>query len=250
LRCELPLLAANNKESTMIDEFNRWVRRTLTWLALTCLIVATRFKRPRSDSSRPLRIALSMGTFNPIHLWHLQVAQCAWEQHNLDFTLFIPNGDPPHKEGVVPAWLRYKMVRAAIRGNPRFKASRIEIDRPGKSYTVDTLRALKKRYGDDVELNLIIGLDNLEGIKRWREADEIFKLARILVAPRNTATITREQIAAELPEYAQFEIIDCPNSDISSTTIRNWIKSGRMYSAFYVVPNAVRKIMIRYRLYR
>ena len=128
-------------------------------------------------------------------------------------------------------------------------ASRMELDRTGKSYTVDTLRGLKKRYGAAVELNLIIGLDNLEGIKRWREADEIFKLARILVAPRNAETITREQIAAELPEEAQFDIIDCPNSDISSTTVRNWIKAGRARSADYVVPNAVRKIITRYGLY-
>ena len=233
----------------MKEALKQWWRRTQNQMALSLTMWAARRRLPRAVRNRPLKIALSMGTFNPIHLWHLQVGQCAWDQFDLDFTLFIPNGDPPHKDGVVDKELRYQMVLAGIRGNPRFKASRMELDRTGKSYTVDTLRGLKKRYGAAVELNLIIGLDNLEGIKRWREADEIFKLARILVAPRNAETITREQIAAELPEEAQFDIIDCPNSDISSTTVRNWIKAGRARSADYVVPNAVRKIITRYGLY-
>lgn len=234
----------------MLKAFLQRVQQTLCFLSLWLAITVARFKRPWSDFFKPVSIALSMGTFNPIHLWHLQVAQCAWEQFKLAFTLFIPNGDPPHKQGVVKKWLRLRMVLAAIRGNSRFKASRIEVIREGKSYTVDTLRQLKAWFGDSVQLNLIIGLDNVEGIKRWEGADDIFKLARILVAPRNAETITREQIAAELPEDTQFEIIDCPNSDISSTTIRNWIKSGRPNSAYYVVPNAVRKLIIRYGLYR
>lgn len=218
-----------------------WSLRFFAWLH--------KQRRPRSRRGKPLRIALSMGTFNPIHLWHLQVAQCAWDQLDADFVLFIPNGDPPHKDGVVNKYLRYRMVKAGIHGNDRFKASRIEIDRPGKSYTVDTLRLLKTLYGEDTEFCLIIGLDNVDAIKNWRQPEEIFKLCRLAIAPRNTESVTREEIAAVLPPAAVFDIIDCPNSDISSTKIREWIRTGRARSADYVVPNAVRRIIARHKLY-
>ena len=198
-----------------------------------------------------LRIGLSMGTLDPIHLWHVQVAQCAWDQFSLDFVLIIPNGDPPHKDGVTDKEIRFRMAKASTRGSKHLKASRIEIDRPGKSYTILTLRELKQQYGgDDVELFLIIGLDNLEPIKRWMEADEIFKLCTLLVAPRATAIGGRAEIAAALPAGARFEIIDCPDSGISSTLIRNWRKNGRARSADYLYPNAaVRNIVIRHKLY-
>lgn len=208
-------------------------------------------KSPCRTRKRKLRIGLSMGTFNPIHLWHVQVAQCAWDQFDLDYVLFIPNGDPPHKSDVADKEIRFRMVQVGTRGNSHFQASRIEIDRPGKSYTVDTLRALKAQYGDDVELFLIIGLDNLEPINHWMEATEIFKLCQLLVAPRNAAIGERDKIAAALPDGARFDIIDCPDSGISSTLIRNWIKSGRARSADYLFPNAgVRNLVIRHRLYR
>ncbi|CAN5534520.1 nicotinate-nucleotide adenylyltransferase [soil metagenome] len=200
---------------------------------------------------KKLRIGLSMGTFNPIHLWHMQVAQCAWDQFHLDFVLFIPNGDPPHKNDVAPKEIRFRMVKAATKGAKHFRASRIEIDRPGKSYTVDTLRALKAQYGDDAEFFLIVGLDNIEPINHWMEADEIFKLSELLVAPRDSANADHQIIAKLLPSGARFNIIDCPGSDISSTLIRSWIKSGRARSADYLFPNFhCRNIAVRHRLYR
>lgn len=207
-------------------------------------------RRPRTRRRQPLRIALSMGTFNPLHLWHLQVAHCAWDQFGFDFVLFIPNGDPPHKKGVVRKELRYRMVKAGIKGNPAFKVSRIEIDRPGKSYTVDTLKALKRLYGDDTELYLIIGLDNVEAINGWSRPDELFKLCSLLIAPRNSKDCSRESIAKALPEGVEFEIIDSPDSNVSSTMIREWIARGRQASADYLVPNGVRRIINKYRLYR
>lgn len=196
------------------------------------------------------KLGLSMGTFNPIHLWHLQVAQCAWEEFGLDLVLFIPNGQPPHKEGVAPKELRLRMTQRAIAGNAHFQASRIEIDREGLSYTVDTLRALKRIYGDDVELNLIVGMDNLDKMQLWHEAPEIHKLCKLLIAPRNSRLMTREKIAELLPADAQWDLIQCPDSDISSTVIRGWIESGHPRRADYVVPNAVRCLIQRHGLYR
>lgn len=224
--------------------------RFIWWIQWTChLWRYGKESRLRKRRSRPLRIGLSMGTFNPIHLWHLQVAQCVWKLLGLDFILFIPNGDPPHKEGVVNKWIRYMMVRAGIYGNSAFKSSPIEIFRSGKSYTVETLRALKELYGDDVEFYLIIGLDNVDSIKTWFHAPEIFKLCKLAIAPRNSKECTREAIGAVLPPEAQFEIIDSPDSDVSSTKIREWISKGLAECAAYLVPNRVRKIIIRFKLY-
>ncbi len=210
----------------------------------------TKPTRKRRTSRTKLRIGLSMGTFNPIHLWHMQVAQCAWDQFDLDFVYFIPNGDPPHKSDVAPKKIRYRCVQEACRGIKHFRPSRIETDREGKSYTVDTLRALKALH-PDAEFFLIIGLDNVEPINHWMEADEIFKLTQLLVAPRDAAIADRDIIGKVLPHGARFGIIDCPGGGISSTIIRNWIKTGRARSADYLFPNVrVRNIVVRHRLYR
>lgn len=196
----------------------------------------------------PLRIGLSMGTFNPIHLWHLQVAQCSWVQHSLDAVLFIPNGDPPHKTGVVCKERRFKWVRGAVRGNPKFFASRIEVDREGKSYTVDTLRQLHALYGQhgvDVELHLIIGMDNVNSIQSWHQAPEMLKLCKLLIAPRNSMVTTPEAIGAVLPglEFKRdWNLIQCPDTDMSSTIVRNWYADPKLaHCADYVVPNPVRR---------
>lgn len=216
----------------------------------------TPVKAPAGSNNRvrrkKLRIGLSMGTFNPVHIWHMQVAQCAWDQYDLDFVYFIPNGDPPHKSDVAPKETRFLMVRDACRGVKHFRPSRIEIDRPGKSYTVDTLRALKALHADDdVEFFLIIGLDNVEPINHWMEADEIFRLCQLLVGPRDQAIADPELIAKALPKGARFHVIDCPGSGISSTVIRNWIKTGRAHSADYLFPNVrVRNRVVREQLYR
>jgi nicotinate-nucleotide adenylyltransferase len=215
------------------------------------MLPTTTTRRTRDRRRKKLRIGLSMGTFNPIHLWHMQVAQCAWDQFNLDFVYFIPNGDPPHKSDVAPKEIRYRMVQAACHGVKHFRPCRIEIDRPGKSFTIDTLRALRELHGDDVEFFLIIGLDNVKPINHWMEADEIFKLCQLLVAPRDSKIAKPRSVARALPKGARFSIIDCPGGGISSTIIRDWIKNGRARSADYLFPNVrVRNIVVRHRLYR
>jgi len=205
---------------------------------------------PKKVRKRKSQLGLSPITADPFHLWHVQVAQCAWDQFGLQAVWFIPSGDPPHKDGITDKYIRLRMVKAGARGNKHFKVSDREIRRPGKSFTILTLREMKSEVGDDVELNLIIGLDNVEQIKRWKEADEIVKLCRLLIAPRNTFVGGRQAIAAALPTGARFEMIDCPDSGISSTLIRNWRKNGRARSADYLYPNtAVRNIVNRHRLY-
>lgn len=195
-------------------------------------------------------LGLSCGTFNPIHDWHLLTAQCALEQFGLDRVLLIPNGQPPHKKSdVLDKELRWEMVAAAAATHPGFEACRIELDRQGPSYTLDTLKALKAQYGDSVRLNLIIGVDNVEPIPRWYKAEEIFKLVRLLIAPRQHVDAeAARRLASNLPAGTVWDIItDVPHSNISSTMIRQWIRQGR--SVRYVVPDAVHRIITEKRLY-
>lgn len=190
-------------------------------------------------------IGISGGTFNPIHNWHLVAAQCALEQFGLDKVLLVPNGDPPHKKhDVLDKELRWEMVSAAAATMPgKLEASRIELDRQGPSYTLDTLTALKAQYGCGVRLNLIIGLDNLEPIPRWYKADEIFKLVRLLIAPRlNIPAEEITRLTQHLPAGTDFAFIESPASTVSSTIIRDWLRRGK--SVQYLVPPAVHHILL------
>jgi nicotinate-nucleotide adenylyltransferase len=190
-------------------------------------------------------IGLSCGTFNPIHLWHLLAAQCARDEFGLDKVLFIPNGEPPHKKnGILDKELRWEMVVAATAGHQYFEPNRIELDRVGPSYTLDTLTALKAQYGEDCRLNLIIGIDNVEPIPRWYKADEIFKLVRLLIAPRLCVDqMQLAEVTKHLPAHAEFAFIQkAPSSSVSSTLIREWLQQGR--SVEYLVPPAVNQILL------
>lgn len=220
-------------------------RRRLGYLGIVRSWLTQRFQR------KPLRrLALSMGTFNPLHLWHILVGICALDQY-ADKLLFIPNGDPPHKQGVIDKLLRLLMLQAGVRGIPDVQVSRIEVDRPGKSYTVDTLKQLKAQYGQEVELCLIVGMDNLQQLaeKKWFHTDEILGLCRLLIAPRDNEKADYEKIRSILPPTARFDIIETADSNVSSTLIRSWHARGRARSADFLVPNAVRCIINHHDIY-
>jgi len=190
-------------------------------------------------------LGLSCGTFNPIHDWHLIVAQCASDQFGLDKVLLIPNGQPPHKKNdVLDKEWRWEMVVAAAATNAgKFEANRIELDRQGPSYTLDTLTALKAQYGEGVRLNLLIGVDNIEPIPHWYKADEIFKIVRLLIAPRLAVSMEQaREMAKNLPAHCVWDIIDAPGSALSSTMVRDWIRKGR--SVQYLVPCEVNRILV------
>jgi len=126
-----------------------------------------------------LRVGVFGGSFNPIHIGHLIVAEEARCRLRLDRVIFIPAGQPPHKDagGLAPAADRYDLVRLAIADNPAFEASDIEIRRPGRSYTVDTLAALRKSLPRGSKLFLIVGQDSVAEMKTWREPRKILSLA-------------------------------------------------------------------------
>ncbi len=183
------------------------------------------------------------GTFDPIHLAHLAVAEAARDALALERVLFIPNGEPPHKPDrvVTPAIDRLAMVRAAIEGNPAFEVSTIEIDRDGPSYTADTLEALQamRSTGESSDLALILSAEAAAGLASWHEPARVLELSRLVVAPRDGfPEVSAEAIAALVPgATARISMLDGPRMRLSASDIRSRVAAGR--SVRYLVPDAV-----------
>ena len=181
------------------------------------------------------------GTFNPPHLAHLVCAQEAHAQLGLDRVVFVPANLPPHKDVSVDPGpeARRTLCELAVEGDERFTVSRVELDRPGRSYTVDTLKALRDRSPED-ELTFIVGGDMAHSFRSWREPEAVLGLATLAVAER--AGAAREQIygaLAPLGEQAQTRVrfFDMPRLDVSSSLIRDRAAAGRPIR--YLVPDAV-----------
>ncbi len=170
------------------------------------------------------RVGLFGGTFNPPHQAHLLVAQVAYEQFGLSQVVFIPSGIPPHKEIVenVSKEDRYAMVQEAISPFPHFSASRIEIDRDGPSYTIDTIRALKGKYEQGI--CFIVGADLLLQIETWKEPQKLLSSIPFLIAPRGG--ISRDRFRAPPFDTAEISFLDMEEVDLSSTWIRKQIMRG------------------------
>jgi nicotinate-nucleotide adenylyltransferase len=196
------------------------------------------------------------GTFDPIHVAHLAVAQEAAETVGLERVLFVPAGRPPHKldQAITPGEHRLAMVELAIAGNERFGADRIEIDRDGPSYTVDTLEAIRLRPTSGGEpnaaLTLILSSEAFESLPTWHDANRIFELACVAVAPREgygptTATFMDEAYA---PFKDRVTYLDGPRIRLSASELRGRAATGR--SLRYLVPDAVAAYIDDHGLYR
>ena len=192
------------------------------------------------------RIGILGGTFDPIHLGHLIIAQEALAQCCLDRVLFVPSADPPHKRvaEMAPAESRARMVTLALDSQPRFELCRIEIERTGKSYTVETLRQLRRKLGTRTEFYLIIGADNAVEMSTWCDPQGVLGLAHVTVAgrPGFLPADVDDRIAA------QMRFLDTPLLEISSTQIRSRIRTGRPIR--YWVPENVARFIETHRLYR
>ncbi len=188
------------------------------------------------------RVGILGGTFDPPHNGHIAIANAALGELGLDKVLFIPVGVPPHKPRQIMASSndRIQMLRLAIENYSHFEISRIEIDRPGPSYTADTLEQLGALYSE-TELILIIGSDNISEIEGWHEPDRIFGLATIAAANRPGFTPAGKYVR----KIIYFEM---PPSEISSTLIREQIKAGKSISEF--VPPGVGAYITKHGLYR
>jgi len=182
------------------------------------------------------------GTFDPIHLAHLVTAEAAVEQFGLDRVIFIPTGSPPHKQGhpVTPAEHRYNMVVLATRSNPRFEVSRVELERDGPSYTVDTLAEMKRRLPPGTRLFFITGADAIIEIETWRDPERLFSLCQFIAAHRPGFPVHFIQEGLrQLEERFGCRIleVDAPALEVSSTDIRRRVRESR--SIRYLVPEAV-----------
>lgn len=198
------------------------------------------------------RIGIAGGTFDPIHNGHIAYAEYVCRTFDLDQVLFIPSGEPPHKAGrrVTPGTHRLNMVRLAIAGRPKMACSDMEICRPGRSYTVDTLRALREQYGTDGTFYYIIGADVPGELTKWKQAEAVFRLCAFIATVRPGYDRTAFEAACKeaAAAGAVIHVVDGPQVDISSTEIRDLIRCGR--EAASLLPPPVADYIAEHGLYR
>ena len=180
------------------------------------------------------------GSFNPIHYGHLMICEYIKEEMGLDKVIFIPTGNPPHKDLGVSAEDRYEMVRLAISPNPDFEISDIETTRVKLSYTVDTIRELKEIYKEE-KLYFLIGLDSLFQLKTWKKIGDLSQEIEFVVALR-PGYINKEEINNEIDFLrdnfgTRINLIKTPLYEISSTDLRDRIHEGK--SLRYLIPKKV-----------
>ncbi|MGQ0608977.1 MAG: nicotinate-nucleotide adenylyltransferase [Chloroflexota bacterium] len=210
----------------------------------------TRAARSASDDP-PSRIGVLGGTFDPPHVGHLWLATLAADALNLDRVLFMPAAQPPHKGGrlVSRAADRLLMTRLAINDNPSLELTGLELERPGPSYTIDSVTELKRLH-PDTGLYLVMAADSLEQIDTWREPDRLLDEIEWLVGPRpGSGMPDRSRLEERFGKRAsRIHLLDGPSLDISSSVIRRRVAAG--HTIRYLVPRDVEELIIERRLYR
>jgi nicotinate-nucleotide adenylyltransferase len=192
------------------------------------------------------RIGVMGGTFDPIHHGHLVAASEVAHFFSLDEVIFVPTGEPWQKETrqeVSAAEDRYLMTVIATASNPRFSVSRVDIDRAGPTYTIDTLRELRAQRGPDPEFFFITGADALAQIMTWQDADDLFKLAHFVGCTRPGHRLS----GAGLPDH-RVSLIEIPALTISSTVCRERVRAGE--PIWYLVPDGIVQYIAKRGLYR
>lgn len=198
------------------------------------------------------RIGIMGGTFNPIHLGHLVIAEEVRFKFKLDKVVFIPSGNPPHKDNrnIIDSNHRYQMTILATVDNPYFDVSPIEIDRKGITYTIDTISELRSRCNNEIEFYFITGADALLELSTWKDIDKLLSLCKFVAATRPGFEIAKiEEKIKELGNMYKKNIysLSVPALQISSTDIRNRIKQG--ITVKYLVPDSVERYIEKHQLY-
>ncbi len=196
------------------------------------------------------RIGIMGGTFDPIHYGHLIGAEEARFRFGLEKVIFMPCGQPPHKKDypVTPARHRLAMVLLATASNPYFQVSTEEIERPGPSYTIDTIRSYRERFGEALDLYFITGADAILEILTWKENTELIRLTRFIgiTRPGYDLTALNQRLP---PSYLErIDILEIPTIDISSTQLRQRVCTGEPIR--YLTPDPVRDYIAKEGLYR
>lgn len=197
-----------------------------------------------------IKIGIMGGTFNPIHYAHLATAEFIRDNYNLDKILFIPSGNPPHKNGnIADKYDRYNMVLLSTFNNDDFVVSDIEVKKNEKTYTVDTLKYLKQKY-KNIEIYFITGADAICDIETWKDVEGNFRLAKFIAATRPGISLLtyNEKIKKLKDKYnANIESVYVPSLDISSTYIREQLYKNKTIR--YLVPDLVKQYIENKKLY-
>lgn len=204
-------------------------------------------------------IGIMGGTFNPIHIGHIEIAKAAYEQYHLDEVWFMPNHIPAYKseDMIVSGEQRLEMVRRAVKDIPFCKASDFELNREGNTYTIDTLKLLKQQYPKDC-FYFIMGADSLFCFDKWRSYVEIPNYAALLVAPRDEKSKT--DVSRKIQEFNSyfmkecFYLIECKEIPCSSSQIRECFKDinnqkDNIIEVLTFLPDSVKKYILDQKLY-
>ncbi len=199
-----------------------------------------------------MRLGLFGGTFDPVHYGHLLLAEQCREQCNLDAVWLIPSGSPPHKQstGVNAGDVRAELLELATAGDPHCTVSRMELERSGTTFTVDTLQQLHDEDANR-ELFFLIGADSLTDLPGWREPERIAELATVVAVNRGDRPLPdRDALQLSLGEAvaSRVQLVTMPGIDLSATDIRRRVREGK--SIRYMVPRAVEMYIAEHGLYR
>ena len=194
------------------------------------------------------RIALYGGTFDPVHIGHLEIARRVSELFEIEKVLFIPAQVAPHKVGrpVTEPIHRYAMLALATQNDPQLSISTFELDAPGRRYTVDTVEHFQRSFGDSTELFFIMGADSWSEIDTWREWERLLKTINHIVVTRPGHEVDQTLPAPE----ARVFFTDAVMKDVSATSIRRLAAAGRFAELARLVPETVAEYIRKYELYR
>ncbi|MDA8235280.1 MAG: nicotinate-nucleotide adenylyltransferase [Clostridia bacterium] len=199
-----------------------------------------------------IKIGLMGGTFDPVHYGHMVTAEAARYEFQLDKVIFVPSGHPPHKAGspVTGAEHRYFMTALAVTSNPNFEVSKVEIDRVGPSYTVDTIKYFLDQYHGEAEVYFITGVDAIREILTWRKVEDLLELCYFIAATRPGYQLweMHQRLSVLLShQLERIKTMEVPALAISSTDIRNRVRKGRPIK--YLLPELVESYIIKNKLY-
>jgi nicotinate-nucleotide adenylyltransferase len=205
-----------------------------------------------TEAPRARRIGVLGGTFDPPHVGHLWLATLAADAMGLDRVLFMPASTPPHKGGqlVSRGTDRLLMTRLAITGDPAFELCPIEMERPGPSYTIDSIDELERLYEGQAQLYLLMAADSLNAIDTWREPDRLLERIEWVVGPRPGSELPDRSALEERfgERAARIHLLSGPSLDVSSSEIRRRVAGG--HAIRYLVPRGVEELIVDRGLYR
>jgi len=213
--------------------------------------MSSRLQLPTSNFQHPTsKLGILGGTFDPPHNGHLLIAREAQTQLGLTQVLFAPTRQPPHKNAAEHTAIehRLEMVRLAIAPYPQFVLSRVDVDRPGPTYTVDTLRLLHEQFGNSVELFFIMGMDSLANILTWRTPEQLIRLCKLAVFQRPGFAANLDELEQQVPGVSECVVfLQSSALDIAASDLQKRVRAGQ--SIADMVPEEIERYIKKNSLY-